>query len=101
MEKSDFNWKAIAAILIVIGWLMYQFTVDVSSANNRINSLKDYHDGDYVEISDSIDKGNDERTLMLEKLATNEESHRNIKQRLDRIDVKLDKIYDMLIEVKK
>jgi septal ring factor EnvC (AmiA/AmiB activator) len=98
---DNFNWKAVTAVLVVLGWLMYQFTVDVSSANNRIASLKDYHDTDYAEIMESIDKGDDERRLMLEKLAANEESHKNIKQRLDRIDDKLDKIYDMVTEVRK
>jgi predicted nuclease with TOPRIM domain len=96
MEKLD--WRAVSAILLVVGWLMYQFTIDVSAANNRITSLVDYHDTDYSEIMGSIDKGDDERKAMLEKLATNEESHKNIKERLDRIDGKLDKIYDMMVK---
>lgn len=98
MPTDKVTWKAvITVILVVIGWLMYQFTVDVSDSNARVSELTKIHYTDMKAVMDEFSDIGADETIMLEKLAANEESHKNIKDRLDRIDTKLDKIYHMLI----
>jgi hypothetical protein len=98
---NDFNWKAIVAILVVIGWLIYQFTLDVKAADLRIKEIAAVHNEDIKAVIEEFSDIGEDEIIMLEKLAANEESHKNIKERLDRMDNKLDKIHDLIMGLKK
>jgi hypothetical protein len=99
--KTDWNWKAIAVVVVVIGWLVIDFRADVNANIDAVTGMTERHSDDMQDIISEFGALREDNAITNARLSRNDEAHENLKANQARMDDKLDKIYDLLMEDKR